>query len=123
MSTQNLRQRHALMTRLATAPTREQRAAFARDFEKRHPYSGALRFELERADRIAAQLEADALLARIRAAGEVGCAEPVERPLTLREVVRVNALGLLAIASMLGFGYVAAPYVAPVLAWLRGWLA
>lgn len=115
MSAQTIRHRPA-MARLATAPTAEQRAAFARDFANRHPESAATRFELERADRIEAQLQADLLLARIRADGEVGCDVSTERPLTVREVIDVNATGLLVIATMLAFGLLTAPYLAPVLA-------
>lgn len=105
MSGQNLRQRQ-VMARIATAPTPEQRAALARDFANRHPYSAATRFELERADRIEAQLQADTLLRRVRAAGEVGCDEPVECPLTLCSAVRDGLCCAAAIATMLAFGWV-----------------
>ncbi|UGB46963.1 hypothetical protein LQ772_06640 [Frateuria edaphi] len=70
-----------------------------------HYLAVRLRYEVERAERAEAQLHADALLVRVRAAGETCCAEPTERPLTVSEVVRVNALGLLAIAAMLAFGW------------------
>lgn len=84
----NVRQRQ-VMARLATAPTAEQRAAQARDFERRYrrPLDASTRFELERADRIAAQLEADALLRRVRAAGEVGCADPEPIPSLLARLL------------------------------------
>jgi hypothetical protein len=104
MSGQNLRHQRVL-ARLATAPTAEQRAAQARDFAKRHPHSASLRYELERADRIQAQLQADALLRRIRAAGEVGCDAPAECPLTLRSAVRDGLYCVAAITAMLAFGW------------------
>jgi hypothetical protein len=111
-----IRQRQVL-ARLATAPTAEQRAALARDFERRYrrPLDASIRFELDRAAQIDAQLQADALLARVRAAGQTGCAEPTERELELAEIIRILTIGLLAITALLAFGWLLREPVARLL--------
>ena len=78
----------------------------------------ALRYEQDRAAQIDAQLQADALLARVRAAGQTGCAEPTERELALAEVIRIVTLGLLPIAGMLAFGWLLREPVERALVWL-----
>lgn len=106
-------------------PTLAQRRALARDFERRYrrPLDASIRFELDRAAQIDAQLEADALLARVRAAGQTGCAEPTERELALAEVALIVGKGFAAMALMLAFGYWTAPAVARLLAALWSVLA
>lgn len=101
MSAQTIRQRRTLRL-VAQHPS-------VREYQRvqRMHYEGEvaqLRYEQERAARIDAQLQADDLLARVRAAGQAGCAEPTERELALAEVIRILTIGLLAIAAMLAFG-------------------
>lgn len=104
MSGPTIRQRQVL-DRLATAPTAAQRAAMARDFAARHPHHAISQYELGRSEQHAIDLRADALQARVAAAGEVGCAEVAEQPLTMRQVIEITATGFLAVAAMLAFGW------------------
>lgn len=84
-----------VMARLATAPTAEERASLARDFTARHPHHAIEEYEKARAERIHTELQADALRARVRAAGEAGCAELNEAPsVPLSEDFVISVLGV-----------------------------
>ncbi|HEV2540237.1 MAG TPA: hypothetical protein VGU03_11070 [Frateuria sp.] len=112
MSAPTLRQRRALHLVAQHPSVRAYQQTQRAHYEDQ---LGALRYEQERAARIDAELQAQALLDRVRAAGQTGCAEPTERELALAEVVRIVSVGLLAITVMLAFGWLLAPFVARVL--------
>jgi hypothetical protein len=112
MSAQTFRHRRALHRVAQHGSVREYQRV------QRMHYEGEvarLRYEQERFDSHCADLQVEALLDRVRAAGQTGCAEPTERELALAEVIRILTIGLLAIAALLAFGWLLREPVARLL--------
>lgn len=113
------------MNAFQPVPTLAQRRALTADHAKRHGIEQYLAVQALAMEAAIADFQAERLryeLERLNLQPEPAqcCAvvedAAVEQPLTLSDVVRINAVGLLVIAGLLAFGWLTAPYMARALA-------